>query len=136
GVVTATSASFPITVTKHDTAVSTTTFSGLDANPSPPPALGAKWGHTFTATAILTDLDSSGAGIASETIKFSDTGTSGPVTSGNTDGSGKTPATTVTASGIGTVGTQNVKASFAGDSNYIASSSDTALQILPHVTAT
>src|SRR5437867_3945181 len=126
-VVASTSSGTSITVKPHVTALSTTTM-----NPASPP--GVFWGQTFTATAILTVLDSSGEVIASETIKFNDTRTSAPATSGNTDGTGTTPATTVTASGIVTVGPQNVKASFAGDTNYVASSSDTPITILPHVT--
>src|SRR2546428_8853904 len=100
-------------------------------NPASPP--GVFWGQTFTGTATLTDTVTGGTGVSTDTITFSGTGTSGPAT-GTTGATGATPSTTVTASGKGTVGTQNVNAAFAGDANYVASSSDTPITILAHTT--
>src|SRR5437867_4783769 len=104
-------------------------------NPASPP--GVKWGKTFTATATLTDTDNGNTGISGQTLTFGGSGTSATATSAVTDVTGTpTLLTTVTASGAGTVGTQNIHASFAGDVNYVSSSSNTPITILKHVTAT
>jgi hypothetical protein len=125
-----------ITILPHVTALSATNMI-----PKSPP--GVKWSNTFTANATLTDVDNGNAAIVGEPsalFSFNGTGTSVgtlgsvPAAAGVTDGFGVTPATTLTASGAGTVGTQNVNAKFAGDADYLGSSSNTPITILKHVT--
>ncbi len=122
----ATSTSTSVTVQKH-----ITTLSALTLN-----STSVKWGKAFNVnTVTLTDSDSGGVGISGKTISINGSGTTG-TSSGTTGNTGNLVAPiTVKAAGIFNVGTGNVFANFAGDANYLASSSSTTIQILKHATS-
>ena len=94
-----------------------------------------KWGKTYSVTSdTLTDFDAGGFGIASELISFSGNGTTGSP-NGTTNGTGKLSSPVIiTAPGKFNTGIGNVFANFAGDLNYLPSSSSTTIQITKHAT--
>jgi len=112
-----------ITITPHTTTLSTPTLNSTSL----------KWGKAFNVTAVTLTDSILGQGISGKTISFNGNATTGTPSGITTTGGGLTTRVTITSS-ANAGATDIVTGNFAGDNNYLASSSSTTIQLTKHAT--